>query len=90
MNADEHRDALRQKIIGCATDASNCLGCGFPEKVYENAMSVALRRAGVSVEQQRKVDVCYGNEIVNQSVADLVVEGCVPVEVKAAKALDEA
>lgn len=32
------------KIIGCAFEVSNTLGCGFVEKVYENAFTSILPR----------------------------------------------
>ena len=41
MNADERRldlDQITEKIIGCAHQVSNVLGCGFLEKVYGNAL----------------------------------------------------
>ena len=38
---------LTEKIIGCAYTVSNVLGCGFFEKVYENALMVELQRQGV-------------------------------------------
>ncbi len=31
---------LTEKIIGCAFKLSNTLGCGFLEKVYENALVI--------------------------------------------------
>ncbi len=36
---DEEKDKLTEAIIGCAFKVSNTLGCGFLEKVYENALS---------------------------------------------------
>jgi GxxExxY protein len=90
INADERRlNALTEKIIGCAYAVSNGLGCGFLEKVYENAMRIELQRAGLSVAQQQPVPVKWRNEIVGEYFADLLVEGCIIVELKACKALDD-
>jgi len=48
MNADEQRlNDVTEKVIGCAYEVANGLGCGFLEKVYENAMRIELRRAGL-------------------------------------------
>jgi len=47
MDADKHRQELNQiteKIIGCAYQVSKILGCGFLEKVYENALLHEMRR----------------------------------------------
>ena len=42
--------ALTQKVIACAFCVSNTPGCGFLEKVYENALAHELRRAGMIEE----------------------------------------
>jgi GxxExxY protein len=92
MNADERRlilDQLTEKVIGCAHQVSNGLGCGFLEKVYENALAVELQQAGLSVEQQRKIEVRYKGVLVGDYIADLVVEDSVIIEVKAVKALEQ-
>ena len=92
MNTDERRsvlDRITENIIGCVHQVSNVLGAGFLEKVYENALAVELRRRGLKVDQQRRIEVRYMDELVGDYVADLMVEDCVIVEVKAAKALDQ-
>lgn len=65
------------------------LGFGFLEKVYENAMVIALRQMGLKVEQQVKIVVYFAGQVVGEYFADLVVEGCVIVELKAAQNLLE-
>jgi GxxExxY protein len=93
MNADERRyaqiDQITEKVIGAAYRISNALGCGFLEKVYENALAYELRTGGLIVEQQRAIDVYYDGNIVGLYISDLFVEDVLPVELKAAKALDE-
>lgn len=94
MNADQQQqeriNQITEKIIGCAFSIANTLGVGFLEKVYENALAHELKKKGLRVDQQRPVDVYYDERVVGVYVADLVVEDCVPVELKAAKGLDEA
>jgi GxxExxY protein len=90
MNTDGHRlDELTERIIGCAYRVANGLGCGFLEKCYENAMVYELRKAGLTVEQQKAISVNYDGIIVGDYVADLIVEGLVVVELKAVRILDE-
>jgi GxxExxY protein len=90
MNTDKDRlNGITQQIIGCAFRVINTLGCGFLEKVYENALAYELRKAGLSVQQQYPIAVKYNGVVVGDYVADLVVEGTVLVELKAVKALDE-
>jgi GxxExxY protein len=63
-------------------------GHGHLEKLYENALAHRLRRQGLSVELQYPIKVFDedGTEI-GDYVADLLVEGILIVELKAAKNL---
>lgn len=75
------------KVIGCAFEVINELGAGFLESVYEKAMLVALRQAGLSVGAQQSVAVMFRGQCVGDFYADLLVENVVLVELKAVKAL---
>ncbi|MHC4480277.1 MAG: GxxExxY protein [Planctomycetota bacterium] len=90
MNTDYRHSETTEKVIGAVYKVYNALGAGFLEKVYENALALELRREGIRVEQQRPVTVRYEGEVVGEYVADLVVEGKVLVEVKAAGSLEGA
>jgi GxxExxY protein len=90
MNADERRlSHITEAVIGCAYEVGNQLGCGFLEKLYENAMFVELTRSGLVVEQQRAIQVRYKGVVVGEYIADLIVAGEIVVELKAVKDLDE-
>lgn len=73
---------ITEKIIGCAYTVANKLGCGFLEKVYENALAYELRKTGLVVTQQQKIQVFYENVEVGLYESDLTVEGLVLVELK--------
>jgi len=86
MNADTKESLhseITEAIIGVAYEVSNTLGCGFLEKVYENALCVGLREKGLGVSQQVPVRVSYHGQSVGDYVSDLIVQGAVLVEVKA-------
>src|SRR5690349_1247032 len=90
MNANVSRESLNEwskVVIGAAHSVSNGLGCGFLEKVYENALALELRWAGLTVSQQRGIDVRYRTEIVGAYAADLVVNDALIIELKALPAL---
>jgi len=92
MNADERRERLNEvsrRIIGCAYAVANGLGCGFLEKVYENALAHELGKAGLKGQQQQAIAVRYEGVVVGEYLADLLVEESVVVEIKAVKTLDE-
>lgn len=80
-------DDITERINGCANAVRMCLGCGFPEKLYENALVHELRKAGLAVRQQVTYRVVYDAAPIGEYVADLVVEDLVVVEVKACAGL---
>lgn len=63
-------------------------GHGHLEKVYENALAHRLMKAGLQVQQQQPIRV-YDEDgtLIGEYFADLIVEDCLIVELKAAKAL---
>ncbi|MCL4529609.1 MAG: GxxExxY protein [Chloroflexi bacterium] len=63
------------------------LGYGFLEKVYENALVIALTEMGLKVQQQVKIIVYFQGKIVGEYSADLLVEDVVIVELKAVSRL---
>ena len=79
---------ITETIIGCAFAVSNTLGAGFLEKVYENALVLEIRRAGLQVHQQYGIQVLYTGVVVGEYVADLLVEEQVLVELKTVRELD--
>ena len=81
-----HED-LTEKVIGAFYTAYNKLGYGFLEKVYENALCIECKNAGLKVEKQKKINVYYDGEEIGEYFADLLVGDLVIVELKAAKTL---
>jgi len=59
-------ELITEKIIGCAYTVANTLGCGFLEKVYENALAHELRKEGLVVLQQAGVNVIYDGIVVGE------------------------
>ena len=82
-------DRITEAVIGCAHRVSNALGAGFLEKVYENALAVELRLNGIGTVQQQRIEVPDKDVIVGDYVADLLVEECVIIEIKAVKVLED-
>jgi GxxExxY protein len=80
-------EELTGKIIGAFYTIYNTLGHGFLEKVYENALVLELCKQGMVAEQQKRIDVFYEEQRVGEYFADIVVDGCVVLELKAADAI---
>lgn len=76
-------------ILKAFFNVYNKLGYGFLEKVYENSMMIELRKFNLICEKQVPVEVFYGDKNVGQYFADIVVNNCVIIEIKAADNLAE-
>ncbi len=88
MQLDDLRLAhgeVTRKVIGAFYDVYNVLGFGFVESVYGSAMAIALSKRGVQFERERLLAVRYGDVLVGEFRADLIVERRVIVELKAAE-----
>ena len=80
---------ITDKIIDAFYKVYNNLGYGFLERVYENAMIIELKKMGCAVSNQKKIEVFYNNVRVGEYFADLLVNECVIVELKAMEALNK-
>ena len=62
--------------------------CGHLEKIYENALVHRLRKQGLNVKQQHPLKVLgEDGTLLGEYFADLYVEDCLIVELKACKAV---
>jgi len=82
----KHKD-LTEKIIGVYYDVYNTLGHGFLERIYQNAMELRLKKAGLVVKVQDPIHVHFDGQIIGEYYADLVVEEKVILELKASQQL---
>jgi len=74
---------LSYKLIGLAMQAHTELGYGFLEKVYENALMILLKENGIKAVQQIPIKVYFHSQIVGEYIADILVEDCIILELKA-------
>ena len=82
-------EPLSGRIIETAIQVHTALGPGFLESVYENAMKVALTKAGLKFESQKEIRVFYEGVEVGLHRLDLFVENQIIVELKAVKAFED-
>ncbi len=73
---------LSYKIIGLAMEVHRKLGYGFLEKVYENSLMVLLNRDKIPAIQQAPINVHFEDEIVDNYVADILVDEKIILELK--------
>lgn len=86
---DFKHSEITEIIIKSFYKVYNKLGYGFLEKVYENAMYIELKNEGLFVEKQKPIKVFYNETEVGNYFADLVVNECIIVELKASESLCE-
>lgn len=74
--------ALTRDILGCCFEVMKELGPGFLERVYKNALFLALTQNGLQVEAEKPFEVTFRGRIIGRYSADLIVEKTVIVELK--------
>jgi len=89
MTEEYKHQNLTSIIIKCFYKVYNELGFGFLEKVYENALKIELELNDLSVDKQKQIKVYYREKQVGDYYADLIIDGKVIVELKAAEAIRE-
>ena len=88
MRNEQGIRALCDQVRQVAFDLHGYLRNGHLEKVYENGMDHRLRKMGLAVERQRPLQVRdEDGAILGDYFADLFVENCLIVELKACKVL---
>ena len=75
---------ITYKIRHAIFDVYNELGPGLLESVYQEAMTYQMRVDGLKVDEQVSVPVIYKGQLLQKAdlKLDLLVEGCVIVELK--------
>ena len=91
MNVNlKHKD-ITEKIIGAAFEVHKFLGNGFQEVVYQRALAIEMKKAGVEFVREIKQDIFYKDfpKPIGTRRADFVVAKEVVVELKAISALED-
>jgi GxxExxY protein len=75
-------------VVDRAMQFHMALGPGLLESVYQRALAYELRKAGLKVETEVPIPVEWdGNQIDVAFKADLIVEGCVLIELKSVESV---
>lgn len=80
---------LTGKIIGCAMKVHAALGNGFQEVIYQRAMEIEMRLAGISFSREFEMPIFYRQEQIGTRRVDFLVEGVISVELKAIIVLED-
>jgi GxxExxY protein len=75
---------LSREVIGAGVEVHRILGPGLLESIYEKCLRRELELRGMSVLRQQEVEINYKGFVFSEELRfDLLVEGCLLVEVKA-------
>ena len=75
-------------IRGCIFNVYNKLGPGLLESVYEQALMIELRKAGIKANNQVPVDIVYdGQKLEHDFRLDILVNDAIILELKSVEAL---
>lgn len=75
---------LTGKIIGACINVHNELGCGFHEKVYQEALAIVLEESGIPFEREKHLPIEFHGHILDcDYIADFVIDNAVILELKA-------
>jgi GxxExxY protein len=90
MEVYKHSE-ITHKIIGCAMEVHSFLGVGFPEVVYQRALEIELRKAGMNFQRELEIPIFYKEhkQPIGARKVDFLVEGLILVELKAIGELTE-
>lgn len=71
-------------ICGALFAVHKELGCGFLERVYQDALEVEFQERGIPYEREKEIQIMYkGKPLGNPYRADFVCYGKIIVELKA-------
>jgi len=79
----QEKDPLTEKIIGCCFKVHSELGPGFNEKIYQNALKLALKQKKLKYQTEKMFNVSYQGISIGNFKADLIVGDKIIVELKA-------
>lgn len=91
MNNNLKYKDITQKIIGAAFEVHKFLGNGFQELIYQRALAIEMRKAGLEFVREIKQDIFYKDfpKSIGTRRADFVVAERVLVELKAITELED-
>lgn len=82
-------EEVGHRVIGCGITVHRILGPGYKEAIYQRAYGLELEEAGLKFECEKAILVPYKRWSLPGHKLDLIVEGCVVVELKAVPRLAE-
>jgi GxxExxY protein len=80
---------LTSRIIKCAMTVHAALGNGFQEVIYQRALAIELREAGIEHSREFEMPIFYKQEHIGTRRVDFLIENSISVELKAVTKLED-
>lgn len=84
----QHED-LTHKIIGCAMKVHSTLGSGFPEVIYQRALSIEMAKQELEFGREVVMPIFYDGIDIGTRRVDFFVQDKIMVELKAVSILND-
>lgn len=82
MTEDFLYQDITYEIRGACFDVYKKFGGAFKEKVVDNALTVALEKRGLKVNNQVKIDIYFDDKKVGTYIPDKIIDDCIILEIK--------
>jgi GxxExxY protein len=82
-------EELTKKIIGCAMEVHKRLGNGFQEVIYQRALAIEMKMAGLDFAREMEMKIFYRDFEIGTRRVDFFVEDKIMVELKAIIKLED-
>jgi GxxExxY protein len=77
INEQYKYSELTAKIIGCAMTVHKTLGNGFQEVIYQRALAIEMKLAGIEFRREFEMPIYYRGEHIGTRRVDFLVEGVI-------------
>jgi GxxExxY protein len=87
MEPGKELDELANSVIGAAIEVHRCLGPGYLENVYDQALGIELLERKLPFQRQHPISIVYKGQTIGGGRLDLLVSNQLVVELKAVDVL---
>ena len=89
INEQYKYSELTSKIIACAITVHKILGNGFQEVIYQRALEIEMKLAGINFIREFEMPIYYKDKQIGTRRVDFLVEEVISVELKATTSLEK-
>jgi len=82
-------EELTRRIIGCAMRVHSTLGNGFQEVIYQRALAIEMRSAGIDFVRELEMQIHYKDMEIGSRRVDFFVADTIMLELKALTQMED-